>query len=286
MGFRIIVMVLILSGWIYSQMIPLAHKNYWYYISEYTDHEWFVQPGKIDSNGCTYFKLTNKEGYLPRLVRLREDGYYVILRDSSYDEPDHEEIYYKQGALPGDSWTQKIPGNFSTPHFFTTTVEDTISSKVYGKRVIVRFLHYYAGIVEEDQVYTEEFGLLGTSDIWGPTSTLMGCVIDGVLYGDTSTTSVSYSFDPGLPYKMELSQNYPNPFNPSTRIEYYLPRSGNVVFEIFDITGKKVAEPFNGFKNHGNHSFIFSGENFAGGVYLYSLRDNRRRVVKKMIYLK
>jgi len=49
--------------------------------------------------------------------------------------------------------------------------------------------------------------------------TLNGCVIDGVVYGDTALVSVE-DVTPNLPLEFSLSQNYPNPFNPSTTIKF------------------------------------------------------------------
>ena len=42
------------------------------------------------------------------------------------------------------------------------------------------------------------------------------------------------------PSSFSLEQNFPNPFNPSTRIEYQLPVSGNVLLQIYDIQGNLV----------------------------------------------
>ena len=48
-----------------------------------------------------------------------------------------------------------------------------------------------------------------------------------------------------IPKNFNLAQNYPNPFNPSTKINYQLPVDSRVTLELFDITGKRVAELVN-----------------------------------------
>ena len=55
---------------------------------------------------------------------------------------------------------------------------------------------------------------------------LKGCIINGVLYGDTTfVVDVEEDQNP-IPTEYKLDQNYPNPFNPSTKIRYQSPISG------------------------------------------------------------
>lgn len=87
-----------------------------------------------------------------------------------------------------------------------------------------------------------------------------------------------------------LYQNYPNPFNPSTAIQYTIPSSGNVILEIFDVTGKILYSDNMGFQSAGTHKFDFNGSNFASGIYFYELKyssvNQQHRVVRKMILAK
>jgi len=68
-----------------------------------------------------------------------------------------------------------------------------------------------------------------------------------------------------------LEQNYPNPFNPETKINFYSPVNGNTSLKVFDITGKEIVTLLNGFKSAGNHSVTFNANNFAAGIYFYTL---------------
>ncbi len=43
------------------------------------------------------------------------------------------------------------------------------------------------------------------------------------------------------PADFTLKQNYPNPFNPTTRIKFSIPKAPNVLLEVFDVLGRKVA---------------------------------------------
>jgi len=83
-----------------------------------------------------------------------------------------------------------------------------------------------------------------------------------------------------------LSQNIPNPFSLMTRINYSLPEAGNVLLEVYDITGKKVASLVNEKKSAGTHSCLFlAGENFPRGVYVARLTFNESTATKRMILI-
>jgi len=92
--------------------------------------------------------------------------------------------------------------------------------------------------------------------------------------------------NPNVIYSFELSQNYPNPFNPSTKINYSLPKEGNVKLVVFNSLGQKVAELVNGFQEAGEHNVEFNAINLASGIYFYSLQTNNYAQTKKMILLK
>ncbi|MCX6826151.1 MAG: T9SS type A sorting domain-containing protein [candidate division Zixibacteria bacterium] len=93
--------------------------------------------------------------------------------------------------------------------------------------------------------------------------------------------------DKGLtPSHFILYQNYPNPFNPATTIAYDLPVGAKVTFEIYDLLGKKVQALDLGFKMAGPHSFGYSTQSLASGVYFYRLKAARFSSFKKMMILK
>ncbi len=75
----------------------------------------------------------------------------------------------------------------------------------------------------------------------------------------------------GLPEKFELAQNYPNPFNPSTKIDFALPKDGNVTLSVFDNSGRLVSKMADGFRTAGYYTIDFSASNLSSGVYFYKL---------------
>jgi hypothetical protein len=91
-----------------------------------------------------------------------------------------------------------------------------------------------------------------------------------------------------VPTKYALYQNYPNPFNPSTTIKFSLPKAGNIILRVYDITGREVKTLINNeHLNRGTVTLSFNGSNLASGVYFYSLLvDGIIIDSKKMVLLK
>ena len=79
-----------------------------------------------------------------------------------------------------------------------------------------------------------------------------------------------------------LQQNYPNPFNNSTRIEFYLPSSGNVRFFVMDELGRLVYQNEE-FYTSGDHSINFGEKDLSAGVYYYGIEKDGERLMRKMV---
>jgi hypothetical protein len=86
--------------------------------------------------------------------------------------------------------------------------------------------------------------------------------------------------------KFSLNQNYPNPFNPSTKIEFYLPKSEYAELKVYNILGKQVSTLVSNKLNQGSHTYQFDGKNLASGIYYYQLVSGELMEVKKMILLR
>ncbi|MFZ1289722.1 MAG: LamG-like jellyroll fold domain-containing protein [Melioribacteraceae bacterium] len=109
------------------------------------------------------------------------------------------------------------------------------------------------------------------------------------LLGETGLSDVKIKNE--LPGKFELLQNYPNPFNPSTTIGFVLPEAANIEIFIHNILGEEIYKT--GVKKYsaGKNYITFDANNFASGVYIYSIRattnDNENYFTsRKMILTK
>jgi hypothetical protein len=119
---------------------------------------------------------------------------------------------------------------------------------------------------------------------------LKGCIIDDVVYGDTTVVSVDDE-TPNLPTSFKLEQNYPNPFNPSTVISWQSPVGSWQTLKIYDILGNEVVSLVDEYKPAGKYEVEFSvGQNsvlsLSSGIYFYQLRAGSFMQIKKMILMK
>ncbi len=120
------------------------------------------------------------------------------------------------------------------------------------------------------------------------TKELKGCIIDGIVYGDTTTVGVEDEENP-IANEFRLEQNYPNPFNPSTRIKYAI---GNreVTLRVFDVLGNEIATLVNEEKPAGEYEVEFNASsdsrNLVSGIYFYQIKAGSFIQTKKMLMIK
>ena len=81
---------------------------------------------------------------------------------------------------------------------------------------------------------------------------------------------------------------YPNPINNAATIDSYLDESGQVFISLIDISGKKIANVFSGFKTKGNHLFNINSNtkylnNLSNGLYFIEFILNRKRRIEKIL---
>ncbi|HRJ05523.1 MAG TPA: T9SS type A sorting domain-containing protein [Ignavibacteria bacterium] len=115
----------------------------------------------------------------------------------------------------------------------------------------------------------------------GSRTTLNGCVINGVLYGDTSLILGIMLSGIEIPNECSLSQNYPNPFNPVTKIKFSIPLSRGVGAEggrgvltqlsIYDALGKEITVLINQQLQPGTYEADWDASAYPSGVYYYKL---------------
>ncbi|MEE9410971.1 MAG: T9SS type A sorting domain-containing protein, partial [Candidatus Heimdallarchaeota archaeon] len=85
---------------------------------------------------------------------------------------------------------------------------------------------------------------------------------------------------------IQLISNTPNPWAEYTNINFYLPKSMDVEFAIYDLAGRKLITK-NGNYNEGLNTIIIEqSELNADGVLYYEIKTSTRKIVKKMIALK
>lgn len=83
-----------------------------------------------------------------------------------------------------------------------------------------------------------------------------------------------------------LHPNYPNPFNPNTTISFELQTPANVEFRVVDIMGRELSRIEFGQKVAGSYQHQINAENWASGVYFYTLRVNDQLQSRSMLLVK
>ncbi|MBN2011239.1 cellulase family glycosylhydrolase [candidate division KSB1 bacterium] len=122
-----------------------------------------------------------------------------------------------------------------------------------------------------------EHGALGNAQFW----------FDDIRIVDANSTTVARQ-PMATPAAFALEQNYPNPFNPATTIRFHLVHTDHVDFTIYNLAGQKVRTLISGTVSSGNHSVDWngvdeSGQQVAGGVYVYRMVVGETVDVKKMV---
>jgi hypothetical protein len=119
--------------------------------------------------------------------------------------------------------------------------------------------------------FASSSGLEGGTYVCNRRMTLFGCVINGIVYGDTSMLVGIKQISEEIPRDYALCQNYPNPFNPATNIKFDLPKSGFVKLVIYDLLGKEIAHLVNLQLQAGIYNADWDASSYPSGVYYYQL---------------
>jgi len=122
-------------------------------------------------------------------------------------------------------------------------------------------------------------------------SQLLGCVIGGVVYGDTGFMVGVNEISAELPESFSLFQNYPNPFNPATKIQFSIPplkgdRGRIITLIIYDILGREIQTLVNEQLQPGTYEVEWDGSSYASGVYYYTLSADEFTQTKRMVLIK
>jgi hypothetical protein len=116
--------------------------------------------------------------------------------------------------------------------------------------------------------------------------------IDNMIVRKIGELPISVDEEPAIPLVFALEQNYPNPFNPTTQIQFSLPEQADVLLEVYDVLGRRVATLINNDTyNAGWHSVTWdatnqSGRTISSGLYIYRLQAGNRVDVKRMMFIK
>ncbi len=127
----------------------------------------------------------------------------------------------------------------------------------------------------------------------------IGQAVIGIADDGTNTNQAGYitavaSFEVGIdekhadevtPQEIKILQNFPNPFKENTTIEFFLPKSADVEFSVYNVLGKKLLNLTDQASTSGWNTIEFDAGNLTSGVYLYELKTGNTHYINRMVIL-
>lgn len=271
-----------ITAQVITAVAPLNVGNKWVYNSSVVFQNRIVTYEVCDSikiiNGIQFHAVLSG----PEFPFLN----YMTLKNNfwlRYDEEISDSLYtyFKESPQKGDIWIQ----HWKNGTILQNTITDTLESVIFGLPVIVYVLDRVDinSPIGSREYWTKEFGMI-QGEYEQATDRLSGCIIDGVLYGDTTTVGIDDNNQ--LLKDFVLHQNYPNPFNPSTNIKWELKGSDHVVLKVFNILGKEIKTLVDKYYNPGIHEIKFNADNLPSGIYIYRLITTNFHETRKMVLLR
>jgi hypothetical protein len=81
-----------------------------------------------------------------------------------------------------------------------------------------------------------------------------------------------------------IMQTFPNPTVGSSNVTFTVPASTEATLEVYDLSGRKVAQVFNGMAEpSSDYRFEFDGSSLPNGVYIYRLRTSEEVITEKFM---
>ncbi|MGE5805376.1 MAG: T9SS type A sorting domain-containing protein, partial [Ignavibacteria bacterium] len=269
------------NKWVYSVSIcPFAQPCHGYL---YTVD---ITGDTIMSNGLRYYIFKTSSNYI-HFDRYNEEDATIRRFDEDTLFINNEDIIVELTAEVGDTLCSdlfRVTYSCSNPRMLSEETNISLFNNVFQKR------KYEVVMIVPGYDYSLVKGLGYYSyDAWGNDpgggTILKGCIINGILYGDTSLTGINDEQE-NLPIEFSLFQNFPNPFNPATKIRYTIPSKQFVTLKVFDLLGREAATLVNEEKPAGAYEVEFNGRNLSSGIYFYQLKTGSFVQTKKLILLK
>jgi hypothetical protein len=98
-------------------------------------------------------------------------------------------------------------------------------------------------------------------------------------------TSVDEKSEIPMPVDFNIGTPYPNPFNHAIKIPIELNSPNEMVFSVFDLTGRKMWSETKSL-SAGQSLYTISGKNWGSGVFILNIKSNEESQNKKIVLMK
>lgn len=273
--------------------LPLKTGNAWYYKTTYspipfppTFHKESIESDTLIGNK-KYFKhvlIRNSQIWDTQLIRIDSSNGNLLVYSpgngcGSYAD---DKIIDSLASSPQNQITC-LHQNILTRRCISVSVQSVFGFTSETKEF------YHDGLIIKQILYAKNFGVIFSCSGEPPPcsgfTNLIGCRIDGLVYGDTILTSIR-ALSSAIPVRLSLEQNYPNPFNPYTVIRYSLSENQFADLKVYNNLGKEIVTLVNENQNAGSYEVDFNGEGLPSGIYFYRLEAGEFAETKRMILMK
>jgi hypothetical protein len=266
--------------------LPLKVGNSWtYYYSNSSSGAYRGKLTVISSiivNGHKYYNFSNGSNFFR--IDSTKANYLMYTTTGGCSWSPNEKLYDSLAASLND--TVRIDCGTS---YVVLTSQTTVN--IFGQNRVKKI---FRSNPSNGREYLQGIGVYGAyggggTSYWA--QSLLGCVLDGVVYGDTSLVGIEL-ISTEIPQLYNLYQNYPNPFNPTTKIRFSIPPyqvgQGDrlVILKIYDVLGKEIATIVNEQLNPGTYEVEWNAEDYPSGIYFYTLITNTFSQTNKMVIIK
>ena len=81
-----------------------------------------------------------------------------------------------------------------------------------------------------------------------------------------------------------IVESSPNPSIGPSKVSFTVPTATEATLEVYDMSGRKIAQIFNGFADPSSeYRFEFDGSFLPNGVYIYLLNTNEEVITEKFM---
>lgn len=297
-----------------SDFIPLQTGNIWVYqcstngsmCGGCSGRVRIILTGDTTANGKTYKKAVSTSSAISGACQSCGALGLITLFNTRFDLQNGNiyQLYsggcqYSPGEMMIDSFKAKLGDtvrmNCMPPNQFQHYIcSDTNNATVLGSSRQARFFNNagfegsiyrkYAKGIGLYHAYMQ--GLDGGTFVCTRQMILLGCVINGTVFGDTSMLVGINQISVEVPMEFSLHQNYPNPFNPNTKLQFALPEEAFTKIVIFDLLGNEIETIVSEQLNAGSYETQWNAVNYPSGVYYYQLTAGDYKETKKMVLIK
>ena len=230
----------------------------------------------------------------------------VIITCGNYGNTDY--VFYCTNALSDDPTFTSVQGNLPKMPVYSSVIDMTTGDVIIGtERGIYRSKNLSTWTfdsealgeipvmeLKQQRLYVEDAISINHTDEGDFETFYPGVKNTGIIYAATYGRGVfrceNYKKDfASVPETASIDNInvsvYPNPVSSQATVSFELKESGNVSYQVFDMTGRMVMNQNMGRIAEGEHQITINAENLSAGSYILRLSQGARtNTVKFMVY--